>query len=217
MKKSVVLFDLDGTLIDTYQAILDSLRYATNEVLGAPLPDDVLLERVGQPLATQILYFTDDPKLQEILLTTYRAHNEHDLNAGISPLEGIVQAIEQLKSEGFRCAVVTSKRHTVAQGSLEYFDMMPLFELLIGLEDCTEHKPLPQPLIRGAQAMGVSVDECIYVGDSPYDIQAAHAAGMTSLGVTYGKFFSREVLEEQHPTMLVDSTEQIPAACMQLA
>lgn len=212
--RDVVLFDLDGTLLNTYDAILNSLRYATGKVLGAPLPDEELTLRVGQPLQTQIEHFTDDPAKQEEILLTYRADNEDDLNSGISPFPGIREAVERLRLRGFRCGVVTSKRHAVAQDSLEHFGLMELFDVLIGLEDSERHKPDPEPLLRGAEAMGAGLENCIYVGDSPYDLQAARAAGIPSVGVTYGVFFGRDVLEPEDPAQLVDDPASIPEACM---
>lgn len=215
-KRDVVLFDLDGTLLNTYNAILSSLRYATEKVLGAPLPDKELTMRVGQPLKTQIEHFTDDPALQEELLLVYRADNENDLNKGISPFDGVRQMLDELSLHGFRCGVVTSKRRAIALDSLEYFGLTEWIEQLVGLEDSERHKPDPQPLQVGAQAMGAPLDECIYVGDSPYDIQAAHAAGIPSIGVTYGLFFSRDEVEQERPTLLVDSVDGIVAACESL-
>lgn len=213
----IALFDLDGTLLDSYQAILDSMRFATEQVLGHALPDEVLLERVGQPLVTQMSYFTDDKELQDELLMTYRTHNENNLNEGIKPFDGIIETIEELQVRGFECGVVTSKRHVIAQGSFEYFNMMDFFGTLVGFEDSVDHKPDAEPLLVAAKNMDAVVDQCIYIGDSPFDIAAAHAANMKSVAVTYGKFFDEETLAQQDPTFIVTSPEEIVEACVTLA
>lgn len=213
----IALFDLDGTLLDTYQAILDSMRFATDKVLGKALPDEVLLERVGQPLVTQMSYFTDDQALRDELLMTYRTHNEDNLNEGIAPFKGIVEVLEELQVRGFVCGVVTSKRHSLAQESFEYFNMMDFFGTLVGFEDSIDHKPDPEPLLVAAQNMDATVDQCIYIGDSPFDIAAAHAANMKSIAVSYGKFFDAETLAQQEPSFLVSSPEEIVEACVTLA
>lgn len=221
MQRNVVLFDLDGTVLDTYSAILDSLRYATEKVLGASLPDAELTSKVGQPLVTQMKTFAEDhgygQDVADELTRVYRAYNEKDLDARISYFEGIPEALAALQAAGYRLAVVTSKRHGLAQASVEHFGLMPkYFERLNGAEDSVCHKPDPDPLIQMAKDLGVSVDQCIYVGDSPYDLHAAYAAGMPSIGVTWGKFFVREVLEPEHPAVIIDAPDQLPAAVKEL-
>ena len=213
----IALFDLDGTLLDTHYAILDSMRFVTERVFGKPLPDEQLLERVGQPLATQMAYFTDDVEKRDELLMLYRTYNENNLNEHIEPFKGIIEAIEELQVRGFECAVVTSKRHTIAQESLEYFNMMDFFGTLVGLEDTDEHKPNPAPLIKAAEEMDASLDQCIYIGDSPFDIQAARAAVIPMVAVTYGKFFTKEDLAKEAPQVLVESPEGIVDACVAIA
>ncbi len=213
----IALFDLDGTLLDTHQAILESMRFATEQVLGSPLPDEVLLERVGQPLVTQMTYFTDDKEKQDELLMTYRTHNEDNLNEGIAPFDGIIEVLHELQVRGFECGVVTSKRHCLADDSFEHFNMQDFFGTLVGFEDSTDHKPKPEPLLVAAKNLDAAIDQCIYIGDSPYDIEAAHAANMKCVAVTYGKFFDEERLAQENPDFIVTSPEEIVEACETLA
>lgn len=216
LSEATILFDLDGTLLDTYQAILESLRFATQQVLGAALPDEILIEKVGQPLIVQMESFSQSPQERDAILQAYRAHNESGLNDKMQPFEGIVEEVRRVKSLVEHVGVVTSKRRTLASYSLDCFQMYSLFECVVGLEDSEEHKPLPAPLRVAARRLTASFDTVVYVGDSPYDIQAAHAAGMPSIGVTWGKFFSRERLEAQHPTLLIDKPNELTCALQQL-
>lgn len=214
MKRSytTVFFDLDGTILDTCSSILGSLRITTRKVLGRVIPDEVLIAKVGQPLITQIESFTATPEERDAVLAAYRQHNEVNLNEKIQPFEGIGKTVDELRDAGFRTGVVTSKRRSIAESSLAYFGLRERFECLVGLEDTANHKPHPEPLFKAAELLRVPLVECVYVGDSPYDMQAAHAADIPCIGVTWGEFFSRPVLEAENPTILVDKPAEIPSA-----
>lgn len=180
----VVLFDLDGTLIDTLGLIRESMRHATATVLGAPLPDDVLMRNVGVPLAVQMREFS--PEHAEELLAVYREHNDRVHDLLVKEYPGVEEALEALLAAGLRLGVVTSKLHRVAQRGLDRFSLGRFFELLVGSDDVEIHKPDPFPLLHAAQVMGVEPSCCAYVGDSPHDMTAARAAGMVAVAATWG-------------------------------
>lgn len=214
-RRDVVLLDLDGTVLDTYAAILDSLQYATKTVLGAALPDDELVSMVGQPLVTQMRVFAQgDEDLAQRLLVTYRAYNEEGLDERISPFAGIPEALAALRERGFTVGVVTSKRRGLAEQSLIYFGLREGLACVRGVEDSTAHKPDPDPLLRAADALAADASRCLYVGDSPFDIQAAHAADMPCVGVTWGKFFARDRLEPERPSVLIDDPAELVGAVL---
>lgn len=187
----VVLFDLDGTLIDTIELILSSMRHATAEVLGAALPDEVLMHNVGVPLRVQMSEF--GPGREDELLATYRAHNAivHDDLVGEFP--GTVEALEELKSKGYRLGVVTSKSIPVAMRGLDSFGLAEYFETIVGYEDTQIHKPEPEPLLLAAERLGVDISRCCYVGDSPHDMAAGIAAGTMTVAALWGPFAERVV------------------------
>lgn len=215
--RDVVLFDLDGTVLDTHDAILDSMRYATHKVLNRVIPDEVLLAEVGQPLVTQMRTFAPDEETAQELLVAYRSRNEVDLDQKTAPFSGIEQLVRALKNKGFTVAVVTSKREVLASESLKSFGMYDLFARVNGMESSAGHKPDPDPLLQAAKDLRVSIDRCMYIGDSPYDLQAANAAHIPCVGVTWGKFFGREVLEPEHPAFLVNSMDELHQAILTLA
>lgn len=179
-----VLFDLDGTLIDTLDLIRASMRYATNEVLGAPLPDEVLMHNVGVPLAQQMREFSQEHA--EELLVVYREHNERVHDVLVKEYPGVEPALEEIAQQGRRMAIVTSKLRHVAMRGLERFSLERFFELVIGCDDVQVHKPQPDPLLKAAEALGVEPERCVYVGDSPHDMAAANAAGMGAIAALWG-------------------------------
>lgn len=215
-KRDVALFDLDGTVLDTYAPILESMRYATKTVFGEALPDSKLVSLVGQPLATQMQAFAAErgcgSEVADELTRVYREYNERDLDEKSFPFPGIPEAIASLKNAGFTVGVVTSKRAVLATKSLKAHGLFDVFACVNGAEDSTAHKPDPDPLLTAAKKLGVSPDRCVYVGDSPYDLQAAHAANMPCVGVAWGKFFGREILLEQMPSVLIASPEELVGA-----
>lgn len=215
-KRDVALFDLDGTVLDTYAPILESMRYATKTVFGEALPDSKLVSMVGQPLVTQMQAFAAErgcgSEVADELTRVYREYNERDLDEKSFPFPGIPEAIASLKNAGFTVGVVTSKRAVLATKSLKAHGLFDVFACVNGAEDSTAHKPDPDPLLTAAKKLGVSPDRCVYVGDSPYDLQAAHAANMPCVGVAWGKFFGREILLEQMPSVLIASPEELVGA-----
>ena len=215
-KRDVALFDLDGTVLDTYAPILESMRYATKTVFGEALPDSKLVSMVGQPLVTQMQAFAAErgcgSEVADELTRVYREYNESDLDEKSFPFPGIPEAIASLKNAGFTVGVVTSKRAVLATKSLKAHGLFDAFACVNGAEDSTAHKPDPDPLLTAAKKLEVSPDRCVYVGDSPYDLQAAHAANMPCVGVTWGKFFGRDILLEQMPSVLITSPEELVGA-----
>jgi pyrophosphatase PpaX len=210
MRDPVVLFDLDGTVIDSGGIILASMRHATREVLGREYADEELMRAVGGPgLEAQMEAF--DPERVDELVTVYRAHNE-PLHEELLCCAGMEHALERLHSGGYRLAVVTAKRRSTVELAFEHVPLGHLFEVVVGGDETERHKPDPEPLLLAAERMGIRPDEAAYVGDSPFDIRAAKAAGMRSVAVTWGRIHDRERLEREQPDAIVDTAEELLAA-----
>jgi pyrophosphatase PpaX len=190
--KKAVLFDLDGTLIDTKELILSSFRYATREVLGKQVSDEKVLPLIGIPLIYQMRAISAERA--DELMKVYREHNARVHDELVRYFEGTREMLETLISSDKRLAVVTSKRREPAMRGLGRFDLIQYFEFLIGSDDTTKHKPEPEPLLLAVERLGLEVDDCVYVGDSPFDMQAARAAGTAALAALWG-IFPQEALE----------------------
>lgn len=207
---AAVLFDLDGTVVDTIPHILASFRHATADVLGEALPDDVLMHYVGVPLARQMRYFTDDEEVAERLLASYRAfnHRTHDEMARLYP--NTRAALETLAGAGLPMGIVTSKSRMMAQRAIDLFDLGGYFSVLVTADDTATHKPDPEPVRYGATLLGIDPARSVYVGDSPADIEAGNVAGAGTIAATWG-VASRERLAAASPDAIIDDIAELPA------
>jgi len=200
---TAALFDFDGTLVDTTEMIHQSMRHAASSVLGREdIPREVLLANVGQPLPRQMELI--DAGKAELLLEAYRRHHEEHHDDLIGEFPGVEESLSRLRSGGVKVAVVTSKRRVSVEMALERFPgFRHVVDQFVTLEDTTEHKPHPEPLLRGLELLGdVPKDEAAYVGDSPFDVEAAKAAGLASVAVSWGAF-SEDRLRAAEPDHLV--------------
>jgi len=201
-----VLFDLDGTLIDTLELIRESMRFCTARVLGAPLADEVLMHNVGIPLREQMREFSEEHA--EELLAAYREHQDRVHDAMVREYPGAEEALEALSAWGLRLGVVTSKSRTFALRGLERFSLERFFETVVACDDVPIHKPEPYPLVHAAGLLGVPVERCAYVGDSPHDMAAAISAGCVSVAATWG-VSARERLLALGPDYEVASMSEV--------
>jgi pyrophosphatase PpaX len=202
-----VLFDFDGTLVDTTEMIHQSMRHATSSVLGRDdIPRETLLANVGQPLPRQMELL--DAEKAELLLEAYRRHHEEHHDALIGEFPGVEKSLSRLQAAGIKVAVVTSKRRTSVEMALKnYPGLRKVVDRFITLEDTAEHKPHPEPLLRGLGLLGsIPQQRAAYVGDSPFDVEAARSAGLTSVAVSWGAF-SEDRLREAEPDHLVPDLE----------
>jgi pyrophosphatase PpaX len=203
----VVLFDLDGTVVDSGAIILASMRHATREVLGREYEDHELMQAVGGPgLEAQMAALA--PENVDELVRVYRAHNE-PLHDDLEACEGMEDVIVRLHEDGCRIGIVTAKRRATVELAFARLRVGHLFETVVGGDETERHKPDPQPLLVAAQRLGVDPMDCAYVGDSPFDIRAAKAAHMYSVAVTWGRIHDREKLDAEAPAAIVDTADEL--------
>lgn len=204
-----LLFDGDGTLIDTYDMILRSMRKTLNDGEGMNCSDAELMVGVGTPLLDQMLHFTQgDVPRAERLVDEYRAHNDSIHDAGVRAFEGTAEVLERFRAAGIPMGVVTSKRHELAERGFRLSGIFDFFDVFIAADDWPEHKPKPGPILHACDLLDLAPAQCFYIGDSPYDIQAGNAAGCRTVAVTWG-MFSAEVLAAEHPTFMIESLSEL--------
>jgi len=209
MRFPVVLFDLDGTVIDSGAIILASMRHAAKEVLGSEPPDEELMAAVGGPGLEAQMHALAPDRVDE-LVSVYRAHNE-PLHDGLVCCAGIDDVLVRLKDEGRRLGIVTAKRRKTVELAFDRVPIAHLFETVVGGDETKRHKPDPEPLLLALERLGARPDDAAYVGDAPFDVKAAKAAGLFSVAATWGGIHARERLEAEEPDVLVDTAEELYA------
>ena len=204
-----LLFDADGTLIDTYDIILASMDRTVNGLYGGNATVEELMHGVGTPLFEQMLTLAGgDEQKANRMVDDYRAHNDSIHDEGIKSFPDTKDALSRFKQAGYRMGVITSKRHEMAVRGLEVTGILDFFEFVIGSDDWPEHKPEPGPILHGCDLLGTAPERCMYIGDSPYDIQAGNAAGCETVAALWG-MFPKDALEAEHPDMECDSLSEL--------
>jgi pyrophosphatase PpaX len=204
----VVLFDLDGTLIDSGPIILASMQHAVRTVLDREIAYEELAATVGgQGLVAQMTEL--DPDRVDELLEVYREHND-PLHETLEAFAGMVDVIPRLRADGRRLGIVTAKRHRTVALALDRFPWLEeQFEVVIAHEDTERHKPDPDPVLKALEKLDSTPDDAAYVGDSPFDIRAAKAAGVYAIAVSWGGIHADERLRAEEPDAMVDEPEQL--------
>ena len=202
----VVLFDLDGTVLDTVELIRASHAHAVREVLGVELPDEELMAGIGTPLREQMEVFSAERA--DELFHVYRAWNHANTARLIERYPGVDEVLLELESEGARLGIVTSKMLDAVELAFAALPPPIVWDVVITTEDTPLHKPHPAPLLAALERLEGTPAEAVYVGDSPFDLQAARAAGMAGIGVTWGAF-GRAALEAEEPLVVVDTPAEL--------
>lgn len=210
-RPEAVLFDLDGTLIDSIPLILESFRHTLRTHLGQDVPDEVLITGIGTPLRVQLARYTDDTALVETMFHAYRAHNRIHHDTLLRRFPEVNAAVFRLHAAGVPMGVVTSKARDAALHGLEVCGLAALFPVVIALEDTARHKPEPEPVLTGLARMGFRPEQAVYVGDSTHDLHAGRAAGTRIGAVAWGPF-PRADLEACEPDWFFDTPEEMVGA-----
>lgn len=209
MRFPVVLFDLDGTIVDSGWMILASYRHATQTVLGRTIPDDVLMAGVGRgDLEAQMADF--DPEKADELARTYREFYA-PLHSELQAFPGMLELLRRLDDERRQIGVVSAKRSDVVQLAFDALGFGELMDVVVGSDEARRGKPHPDQILVALERLGADPDGTAYVGDAPFDVAAAKAAGVHAIGVTWGGIHARERMEAEGPDAVVDTAEELYA------
>ena len=184
-----VLFDLDGTLIDSSTDVVASVQYALRKVYDREPPDaEAILIEVGKPLETLFRNFgyPDDPQMAAEFVEVYRKHFAEHIRDHTKPFPKVKETLEVLRELEVKLAVVTTKHQAQAELSLESTGLARFFQFIYGWTEGRKHKPDPEPVHTTLSALKASPDQALFVGDSEQDMLAAQGAGVACCAVTYG-------------------------------
>ena len=204
----IVLFDLDGTLIDSGPIILASMQHAVRTVLGREIPPAELQMSIGgQGIVAQMTAI--DAEHADELLEAYKDHND-GLHETLEAFDDLLALLPGLKVEGRKLGIVTAKRHrTVGLALARFPALASAFDVVVGFEDTERHKPDPEPVLLAVERLGGSPEDAVYVGDSPFDIAAAKAAGVFAVAVGWGGIHPDERLLAEEPDAFVRTPEEL--------
>ena len=205
---TTVLFDLDGTLLDSTELILSSYRHTLRSHRGEVPPDEVWIEGLGTPLRVQFRRFTDDPNEIDAMVATYRDHNLAHHDAMVSAFPGIAEAVRQLMERGVKLGIVTSKNRSSTIRGLQSGSLDNLFEVLVTADDVESPKPDPEPVRLALEQLDTEAEETVFVGDSPHDLVAGRAGGVATAAVLWTPF-RREQLALHRPDYWIENPAQL--------
>jgi pyrophosphatase PpaX len=211
MLLETVLFDLDGTVIDTGPLIAESFRHAVRTVLGDPIDDEEMLAYVGGWSLREQMFRLSPDRCEE-LVEAYRAYNE-PRHSGLEFCAGMQELLLELHAGGVRLGLVTAKRRSTVEVAFGHLPGLEgVFDVIVTSEDTELHKPNPEPLLLAMRKLETTPAEAAYVGDSPFDVEAAKAAGLRSIAVTWGGIHPEERLLAAGPDAIVATPAELVTA-----
>jgi len=204
-----VLFDLDGTLIDSIALLLACMNHTFEGRPRRPT-DGQWIEGLGTPLPKQLTPYVESDQDRERLVNRYRAFQLAHHDRLMSTYEGVIETLALLYQRGHPLGVVTSKGNAMMDRGLKFIGADEYIEVAIGYDSCHIHKPDPFPVRLALEKLEYRPDEAVFVGDSPHDIKAGNAAGVITIAALWGPF-KRSELEPYKPTHFLERMADLPA------
>lgn len=205
-----VLFDLDGTTLDTNELIFRSFEYVW-ERIGANVTREQMLPYMGDKLHKMFHAVAEDVSDEEMdeLIGMYREYNWAHHDELVCAFPYVREVMAELRAAGIRMGAVTTKIRKTAEMGLRHCGLAPFIETLVSLDDVTNEKPHPEPVLMALERLGTTAEETIMVGDSRADLLAARAAGVRSAAVGWS-LKSKEELMSYHPDYWLNDIRELP-------
>ena len=208
--RTTVLFDLDGTLIDSIELILSSMRYAFRKLERTCPTDEEWTAGIGIPLFTMMRRYATDDADNKVLIAAYREHQIANHDRLVRCYDNVIEVVETLRARGHQTGVVTSKGEWLAMKGLALVGLASAMDTIVGADSSTRHKPDPEPVRVALQRLGAEPDNALYVGDSVHDLMAGRAAGVRTAAALWGAF-KRQDMEPGQPDFWLESISELPA------
>ena len=205
-----VLFDLDGTLIDSIALLMASMRHAFAGFEGEHPTDADWIAGIGTPLWLQLAAYARGGAEVEQLRDRYREFQVANHDRMVSAFPGTRETLASLAARGLQMAVVTSKMDAGAIRGLEHTGLAEYIPVVIGADSVTRHKPDPEPVRVALERLGVHPAAAVFIGDSPHDVAAGNAAGVATIAALWGPF-TRKQLAVAAPSHWLSDIRELPA------
>ncbi len=205
-----IIFDLDGTLLNTLEDLTDSVNYALGEFALPPRDISEIRRFVGNganKLIERAVERRLDDEAREECLKTFKAHYRENMNNKTKPYDGVMDLIRQLLEKGYHIAIVSNKfDKAVKELNVSYFES--LFPVAIGESATVAPKPAPDSVFEALRQLHSDANRAVYVGDSDVDVRTAKNAGLPCVGVTWG-FRDKELLLSEGADEIIDSPKEL--------
>ena len=202
-----VLFDLDGTLIDSNHLIITTFKYVfETELPHIIMKDEDYIPFIGPTLVQGFGKYVKEESQIQHLVQVYRKKNLEIHDELITAFDGALDLLIHLKSKGIQTGIVSSKMHFLVERGLKVTGLLPYIDVIIGSDDVINHKPHPEPIIKALNLFD-DIDEAIYIGDHPNDILSGKAAGVKTIGMNYS--WHLQGLKDAKADYYLDSLIQI--------
>jgi len=209
-RRPTVLFDLDGTLIDSIELILNSARYAFEKLDRECPPDSEWTAGIGIPLFTMFGRYAKDAADQAALIAAYREYQLANHDRLIRCYDDVVDTVAMLSASGHELGIVTSKSEALAMRGLAHVGLARFMDTVVGCDSSTRHKPDPEPVQIALHRLDCAPENAVFVGDSVHDILAGNAAGVTTLAATWGAFKKAD-LQPGEPDFYLEHISELTA------
>lgn len=210
MKYDAVLYDMDGTVLDTLGDLCDSVNHALAHFSFPPRTPQEIAQFLGNGARRLIALSCPegtDEETQEKVLAFYMPWYDEHCRIKTAPYDGIVEMMHKLKAMGVKQAVISNKPDSAVKPLAEEF-FSGLLEFAVGESSEVRRKPAPDSVLAAAKYMNIALDRCVYIGDTEVDIETAKNAGTDCISVTWG-FRSAEQLTEAGAKVMVDNAEEL--------
>lgn len=203
---NTILFDYDGTLMDTNQVVLQSWQHTFRTLCGREEDPDFIRSTFGEPLVkTMAKLFPDTPV--ETALDIYRTYQKEVFTDFVEVFPGMLRLLEMLKQKGYKLGLVTSRTKDTTWRGLEHYGMDKYFDAVITAGDTDKHKPDPEPILMTLSRMGAAPHEAIMVGDTMFDLMCAKNAGVKSVIVDWS--VTMTAAEKEQADYRIGSAEEL--------
>ena len=177
-KTDTVLFDFDGTVMNTNDLIIDSWQHAFRTLTGAEGPAEAIKRSFGEPLYDTVARFFPGKDVDQVV-ETYRSYHIDRFVDAIKLFDGIPELLETLRQRGYTMGLVTARLYRTTMLGVEKYDLLRYFSALVSVEDTEKPKPAPDPILLCLNKLGKNPENAVMVGDTKHDIQSARAAGVS--------------------------------------